>query len=810
MSVHSSVGRPGRLLAAAALALCATGLAACPGTPPVDPPDAAQVRTDAGEPIEFADVGAGRDAAAAADASERPDGDVVAELDAAAAGPDAAPAPRDASIVLLPDSGTPAGAIQFSPASAQQGASSVRVNAVTTIDLDAADFTVAIDYASGAAIFNATVTGSHYFTFDLDVASDAPVGLWSVTATSGGETAVGQFEILQKQVVTQSLEFVPAVLPRGQTTATTLKATNLTLYSSLQVSFPPESKIVVQNLTVDGSGAQATLNLQVDGAAPLGDVLSEVTNGAQGYTLKVTVVEAGATGLRFDEVMPHPSSLAAGYVELTNVSAAAVDTTGWKLLVENGATLSLPATTVNVGDRLLLASGAGVPGGATVVSGLAFPMDSGRLLLQDGSGAQMDAVRWNLADAACAAKAGIAMERVDPRTSGEVDSNWLPAQALVRAAMVAQDWASDRGSPGLPSFVPVNAQALTLGTSVTHDLAQTSLTHHALSIARGSWVALTANVDRVAGYATAALFGVDPATGTAFTPDYVTTDFGDPVAVLEVPAGAGTNASIDVRVWADPIELFEPSAYSALAAAPSKLVVAPTSIDLLPPETKTLAVSMVFDAVKVGGSTSLSRPLAASKLQFHSDDATVASVDAAGVVTALKTGSTDVTATLAQPDGARTVTVPVRVGDVSGSGDTCALAIDVTAGAHLSGSTLGATDDYRPNGSKTHCPLATYSAEDRAYVVKPTATTNYKVTVTPEGTYNPILYAVTDCAAFAASGPPSTIDCVAGTAFNGPGVADSITFTAAANASVFVVVDANIAASGASKGNYTLDVVIVP
>ena len=327
--------------------------------------------------------------------------------------------------------------------------------------------------------------------------------------------------------------------------------------------------------------------------------------------------------------------------------------------------------------------------------------------------------------------------------------------------------------------------------------------HHALTISRGSYVALTANVDRVAGYATAALFAVDPATGSAFTPDYVTTDFGDPVAVLEIPPGGGANASVDVRVWADPIELFEPSAYSALAAAPSALKVTPTTFDLLPAETGALAVNLVFDSVKVGGSTSLSRPLGANKLQFLSEDATVASVDAAGVVTAVKTGSTNIVVTLAQPDGPRTASVPVRVGDVSGNGDTCAVAIDVTAGAHLAGSTLGANDDYKPNGSKLHCPLATYSDADRVYVVQPTTATNYQVTVTPEGAYDPILYAVRDCAAIA------TNDCVAGTAFGSAGDPETITFTAPANTAVFVIVDAKLTAA-VSQGNYTLDVVVLP
>ncbi|MGC4117809.1 MAG: lamin tail domain-containing protein [Myxococcales bacterium] len=544
----------------AAFLLAGTLLSACPGPAPVDSPDAHSARADAQVTASDASAVDPVDGAVIAhDDASQPAPDAGGTVDGSALVPDGSSSETDAStlpdatIVLLPDSGTPTGTIQFSPSSAQQGAD-LQVNAVTSLTLDAADFTVAIDFASGAAIFNATVTGTHHFTFDLSVASDAPVGLWTVTAQSGGEQAAGQFEIVEKPVVTKSIEFVPALIPRGQTTPVTLKAQGILLYSTLEVSFPPESLIQVQGLTVDASGAQATMNLQVDGAAPLGQAIATVSNGAQEYHPKVTVAEGTSGALRFDEVLPHASSLAAGYVELMNVGGAPVDTSSWKIVVDGGATVLLPAKTIAPGERLLLASGSGVPGGATVVNGLGFPMDSGRLLLQDASGAQLDSVRWNLADAACAARVGIAMERVDPGVSGEVAANWLPSQALVRSAMTPPEWSSDRGSPGLASFVSVTGQPLVLGTPAAHALgSRSTLVHHSLTVARGSWIAMIADIDRVAGFASTAMFAVDPATGAAFTPSYVTASFGDSVAMLEVPSGAGT-ASLDLRVWADPVE----------------------------------------------------------------------------------------------------------------------------------------------------------------------------------------------------------------------------------------------------------------
>jgi len=760
-------------------------------------PDASDVRLDASEALPDASDVRLDASEALPDASDPlPDASTVLP-DASAQLPDASVARPDASM-LLPDAGEPLGTIEFSPSSAEQGASRVAVNAVTSLALNPADFTVMIDPRSGAAIFDAEVTGDHFFRFVLEVASEAPVGLWEVTAESRDQRAAGSFEIVQKQIIEKTLEFVPTTLARGQTTAVALQTQNIELYSTLEVSFPPESGILVQGLAVDGSGSEATMELQVDGAAPLGEVMSTVANGAQEYHPKITVIDAAVGGLRFDEVMPVPSSLPAGYVELVNTGATSLSTAGWTLVVEGAATVTLPERTVEAGKRLLLASGAGVPGGAFVVEGLVFPMTQGRLVLRDATGEQRDAVRWDLADAGCAARLGIAMERVDVAVSGEVSSNWVSARALVQAPGQVEDWAGDRGSPGLPSFVSVEADPLEIGAEVTMDLAgRTTLLHHALTVDHGTWLALQADVDRIAGYASTALFAVDTATGAAFSPSYVTSDFGDSVAMIEVPAGSGASATMDVRIWPDPVESFEPSRYTARAAAPSGLKANPVSLALLPEETRQVEASVVFDAVAVDGEP-LTLPVDPAKLEFRPQDATIATVDSAGLVTALQPGSTIITVTLAQPDGPRVVEVPVRVGDNSGNGETCDVAIDVTAGAHLTGqSTLGAVDDYDPRDNGAHCP-AGFTDADRVYVVTPTVATNYRVTVTPEGQFDPILYAVTDCA---------MQECVAGTALWGPGQAETISFQAPAGTSVFIVVD-GMGSAIVSKGNFTLDVVV--
>ncbi len=136
---------------------------------------------------------------------------------------------------------------------------------------------------------------------------------------------------------------------------------------------------------------------------------------------------------------------------------------------------------------------------------------------------------------------------------------------------------------------------------------------------------------------------------------------------------------------------------------------------------------------------------------------------------------------------------------VSG-GNTCADAVDVTAGGVLAAqTTTGYTDNYDAGGG-TGCNAARFSGNDRAYVVAPAVATQYKVTVTPTGNYNPMLYARTDCAAKT---------CVAGTQFNGKGVFETISFTAQPGAPVFIIVDGDIT-SGVSHGNFELKVEILP
>lgn len=130
-------------------------------------------------------------------------------------------------------------------------------------------------------------------------------------------------------------------------------------------------------------------------------------------------------------------------------------------------------------------------------------------------------------------------------------------------------------------------------------------------------------------------------------------------------------------------------------------------------------------------------------------------------------------------------------------GDTCQDAIDVTAGAALTGqTTVGATDDYEASFSGDNCPNARFSGPDRAYVVQPATPTNYTVQVLPEAGFDPSLYVKVDCSQDA---------CVTGTVLNGEGVQESVTFDAPAGIPTYIIVDGEQFSEGMFDLNVTIN-----
>lgn len=131
------------------------------------------------------------------------------------------------------------------------------------------------------------------------------------------------------------------------------------------------------------------------------------------------------------------------------------------------------------------------------------------------------------------------------------------------------------------------------------------------------------------------------------------------------------------------------------------------------------------------------------------------------------------------------------------SADTCATAIDVTSGGTWNDqSTTGAANDYDSDPSAPGCPSGSASGNDRVYLAAPAAATEYRVTVVPEGSFDPFIHVRADCSQQA---------CMAGTVLNGAGTQESVTFELQAGETGYIIVDGELF----SEGDYTLTVEIL-
>lgn len=111
-------------------------------------------------------------------------------------------------------------------------------------------------------------------------------------------------------------------------------------------------------------------------------------------------------------------------------------------------------------------------------------------------------------------------------------------------------------------------------------------------------------------------------------------------------------------------------------------------------------------------------------------------------------------------------------------------------------STVGANDDYDSGLGEPGCPSGSASGNDRVYVATPATTTEYKVTVEPDASFDPFIYVRASC---------SDQACMAGTVFNGPGQPETVTFELQANETGHIIVDGELGDSG----DYTLTVEIL-
>ncbi|MCA1633986.1 MAG: lamin tail domain-containing protein [Acidobacteria bacterium] len=123
------------------------------------------------------------------------------------------------------------------------------------------------------------------------------------------------------------------------------------------------------------------------------------------------------------------------YIELYNNTGAAISLTGWRIVDDNGAQIySLTGSIAARGYYLIeRASNATNVAGDVVASGMSLANTGDSLELQDATGARVDIVN-SLGGAwfAGTATGYYTMERINPATSGDVDSNWANNNGVVR------------------------------------------------------------------------------------------------------------------------------------------------------------------------------------------------------------------------------------------------------------------------------------------------------------------------------------------------------------------------------------------
>lgn len=132
-----------------------------------------------------------------------------------------------------------------------------------------------------------------------------------------------------------------------------------------------------------------------------------------------------------------------------------------------------------------------------------------------------------------------------------------------------------------------------------------------------------------------------------------------------------------------------------------------------------------------------------------------------------------------------------------GAGDTCAAAPVVGPGTY-SGSTTGLANDYQLSSSG--CTSFGSPGPDAVYAVSLAAGETLDATVTPAGSFDVALYAVTDCSMAESS-------CVDGSDSGFGGDPESISYTATAPTTLYLIVDSW---SSTVSGAYSLEIAITP
>jgi hypothetical protein len=146
--------------------------------------------------------------------------------------------------------------------------------------------------------------------------------------------------------------------------------------------------------------------------------------------------------------------------------------------------------------------------------------------------------------------------------------------------------------------------------------------------------------------------------------------------------------------------------------------------------------------------------------------------------------------------GAFTVTVKQLPPTLPPSNDTCASPAVLTSGVAVTGSTIGAKDDYSLGGYPSSCGLYLDTGRDVTYQFTAATTGTVTATLSPVGLWDPSLLLLAPTCAPAACARASNV--------GGPGVPEALTFAVTAGQTYFLVVDSADGSLPNSSGPFSL------
>lgn len=363
--------------------------------------------------------------------------------------------------------------------------------------------------------------------------------------------------------------------------------------------------------------------------------------------------------------------------------------------------------------------------------------------------------------------------------------DFTPSPSLITFLDDTGLYKGDRGSPDKPNYNLKMREELSESIPVEDRIEnENEVLRYPINLAEGDIIAFYADVDRING--DLKLFGslVD-SNGDFISPlDYVS-DISYDYFIYHIAEYSGRYY---FQIQSDFFYPFEPANIEATYFRADGLRTNKNLIEIKIGDNFQIESFAVF---------SQNRDLKDIRLKndmplYESNDPTIAEVSSNGIITGRNISSTTIYVTYLYSDHT-SITDNIVVNVYSQpSNDTCQEAINATDGLNVYASTIGAGDDYNPEG----CVYSLFSGPDIVYYVDAEANTTYEVTVTPYGSFDPMIYVIDDC---------NNQKCIYGTVLNGAGETERLTFKneTFSTKRFYIIIDGE----GGDEGTFTLSII---